>query len=425
MRVAVITRLATNNAGNEALSSVLARFMAQRFGGANVRLIDRHPETLRRFRFARLARAQDPVAAFEAMVDQVGAMTGGGEPLAPLVDESLVRLVRRPRVRSPLVRWVRGTLRVRSRLQELGLLHRARSSAALNTLRWADVVVWNPAGELYPAGAPDEVMLILLMVRLAQRLGKRVAIINHSLESRDPVLDRLVSHVYRGADFVSVRERGSYDRGIELGVPAGKLHEVPDLAFLLAKPGFAPETERPAADPLPPGSIALALNGQEAHRGGGEWKALVEGLAALGRPIVFVSNSMVHDLPFARELQRLAPVQVRADQPTFAEMVRLYRGAEVVISSRLHASIMALCAGAPVISIEPQIFKLTAIFRQLEYPLHTHRMEEPGWAARVLADVRRALDERAAIVAAADAALARQVAAVEAAYAGLVAMARA
>jgi hypothetical protein len=77
-----------------------------------------------------------------------------------------------------------------------------------------------------------------------------------------------------------------------------------------------------------------------------------------------------------------------------------------------------------VISIEPQIFKLSAIFRQLEYPLHTHRMEEPGWAAAVLADVRRVLDERPAIVAAGDAALARQVAAVEAAYAGMVEMAR-
>jgi polysaccharide pyruvyl transferase WcaK-like protein len=399
--------------------------MARSFGAANVRLIDRHPETLRRFRFARLARAQDPVAAFEAMVGQVGAMAGDGEPLAPLVDESLVRLVRKPRVRSPLVRWVRGTLRVRSRLQEAGLLHRARSSAALNTLRWADVVVWNPAGELYPTGAPDEVMLILLMVRLAQRLGKRVAIINHSLENADPVLDRLVSHVYRNADFVSVRERGSYDRGLELGVPAGKLHEVPDLAFLLAEPGFAPETALPAADPLPPGSIALAINGQEAHRGGEGWRELVEGLVALGRPIVFLSNSMVHDLPFARAMAKEAPVIVRPDQPTFAEMVRLYRGAEVVVSSRLHASILALCAGTPVVSVEPQIFKLTAIFRQLGYPLRTHRMEEPGWAAGALADVRRVLDERAAIVAATEAPLARQVAAIETAYAGLVAMARA
>ena len=424
--MAVITRLVTDNAGNEALSSVLARFMGRNFGAANVRLIDRHPDTLRRFRFQRLARSNDPVAEFEAMVDRVRTMGGPAGPLAAQGDESLVRLIRKPRGRSPPVRWVRGSLRrLRSRLEQLGLLHRPRSPAAINTPHWAAVVVWNPAGELYPNGRPDDVMMILLMVRLAQRLGKRVAIINHSLESNDRVLERLVSHVYRDADFVSVRERGSYERGLALGVPAERLHEVPDLAFLLAGPGFAAETALPAASPLPSGCIALAINGLEAHRGGDGWKELMAGLAALGPPLVFVSNAMAYDLPFARSMAARVPAVVRTDQPAFAELIRLYRGAEVVISSRLHASILALCGHTPVVSIEPQIWKLSAIFRQLGYPLHTHRMEEPGWAAAVLADVRRALHERAAIVADADAALARQVAAIEAACAELVQMARA
>ncbi|MCW3848497.1 polysaccharide pyruvyl transferase family protein [Sphingomonas sp. LB-2] len=425
-RVAVMTRLVNDNAGNEALSTVLARYLVQHVGSDNVRLMDRHPQILTRFRFDRLARAEDPIAEFERIVDKVQAWGSAAAPLSPTADEAMIGLIATPRIRSPLMRWAKRTIRIRSRLKAFGLLQREDADAMLNTLYWADMVVWNPAGELHPKGRSDEVMLLLVMVRLAQRLGKRIAIVNHSLEATDPVINRLITLVYRDADFISVREQGSYDRGIELQVPAGKLHIVPDLAFMLSKPGFAPELELPPADPLPEGSIVLSINGLEAHRGGDEsWRRLITGLKMTGRPIVFVSNSMKDDIPFARKMEREAQLDFHIRQPGYAEMVRLYRGAALVISSRLHASIFAMCAGAPVISIEPQLFKLTGIFAQLRYPFATHQMGDPGWAAKLLADAQRALDERAVIVEAGDEGLRRQVAAIEASYAAMIALVRA
>lgn len=423
-RVAVITRLITDNAGNEALSTVLGRYMAAQFGEANVRLVDRIPDTIRRFRYDRITAAADPIAAFEAMVDKVAAIATAPAPLCPLAGEAGIRLVARPRIRSPLMQWAKRTIRLRSRLRARGILREGNAATALNTLRWADALIWNPAGEIHPKGRSDEVFLILLMVRLAQRLGKPVAIVNHSLEATDAVLNRLLVHVYAHAQFVTVREQGSYDRGIALGFPAAPMRIVPDLAFMLARPGFLPELDEPPAEALAPRSIVLSINGLEASRGGDGWERLITGLRALDRPIVFISNSMKDDIPFARMMAQHTHVEFRVDQPSFREMVRLYRGASMVISSRLHASIFAMCAQVPVLSIEPQLFKLTGILDQLDYPIPTVRMGDADWVERLLADARRALDEHDAIVAAGDAGLQRQVAAIEAGYAPLVGLMR-
>jgi polysaccharide pyruvyl transferase WcaK-like protein len=323
------------------------------------------------------------------------------------------------------MRWAKRVIRVRSRLTAMGLLKRDDENATLNTLYWADMVVWNPAGELHPKGRNDEVLLLLLMVRLAQRLGKRTAIVNHSLEATDPVINRLVSHVYTDADYINVREKGSMARGLELGIPANKFHEVPDLAFMLSKPGFAPELASPPAKPLPQGAIVLSINGLEAHRGGDEnWRRLIKQLSATGHPIAFVSNSMKDDIPFAQQMEQAAQLDFHIQQPGYAEMVRLYRDAALVISSRLHASIFCMCAGTPVISIEPQVFKLTGNFEQMRYPFPTLQLRDADWTEKLMAHVERALAERAAIVAEGNAALERQVAAIQAGYAPLLALTR-
>jgi polysaccharide pyruvyl transferase WcaK-like protein len=117
------------------------------------------------------------------------------------------------------MRWAKRNIRLRSRLRAAGLLPDA-SRTALNTLRWADALIWNPAGEIHPGGRSDEVFLILLMVRLVQRHGKPVAIVNHSLEGVDPVLNRLLVHVYTGAQFVAVREPVHFRKA---GFRTGKL----------------------------------------------------------------------------------------------------------------------------------------------------------------------------------------------------------
>jgi len=428
-RVAIMTRMQTENAGNEALSSVLIRHIAEAASECEVRAFDRWPRVMTRFDFASVAAGEDAITRFEALVDALEARTraaakrpGADVLLADAAADCNVRIVERPRLRSSLVATLKRRFHLRSRLAAAGLLRRDEARRTFNTISWCDLLIWNPAGEFHPTGSLDEGIRLLLLVRLAQRLGKRTAIVNHSLEATDPTLNTLIAHVYNGADFVSVRESGSYRRGLDMGLAEDRLHEIPDLVFLTLK--HPPTAAYGSVSPYA-GHIVLSLNGLEAHRGGRQWDTLFAGLKAFGRPITFLSNSMNDDIPFARAHAGALDAEVVSFQPGYVELARAYRDAAVVISSRLHAAILALSADTPVVSIEPQLFKLTAIFEQLGYPVATQSMSDPDWARSVLDKTATVLERRDEIVQASKPGLVRQVATIEEGYRPLIELARA
>jgi len=204
-----------------------------------------------------------------------------------------------------------------------------------------------------------------------------------------------------------------------LGLPRERIHEAPDLVFLASR-----KAGKETIDAVPKGSIALAINGLEAPSGLEEWNRLMNGLKELGRPFLYVSNAVNHDLEFARQLADKFGGTVVDHQPGYQALRGYYRNCDSLISSRLHASILALCEGVPVVSIEPSVFKLTAIFQQLEYPIGTERLQERGWSDRVLANVTRCLSEQAAFASQGLKSLERQTGRIDDAYAPLFALAR-
>ncbi|MEE4450772.1 polysaccharide pyruvyl transferase family protein [Novosphingobium resinovorum] len=418
--VLVITRLSTQNAGNEALSKELIHFLLSNVGEQEVRALDRYPRMFEQFTLDGLGG--DPVAGFEALADRLMARYGDVEaPDAPLAREALVKLDTRGHELAGPLRALKRRIAWRRRLAALGLIEKAQPATAVRACMRARLVIWNPAGEIRPTPTSvDHVVRLLLLLRIAQRQGRRTAVINHSLEVGDARLRKLVAHVYSRADYVGLRDAKSIATARELGVPAGKLVESPDLVFLAAKRPGAGD----AAD-VRPGTIALAINGLEAMVGSNEWERLIKGLAAFGQPLLLVSNAMNHDLDFARFLATMAPgVQVVERQPGYQELRGLYRPCSVLVSSRLHASVLALSEGVPVVSIEPSVFKLTAIFQQMEYPIPTERLQVSGWASRVLAHVETCLsDQREDLRARGAVIMERQLGRVEAAYAPLFALA--
>jgi exopolysaccharide biosynthesis predicted pyruvyltransferase EpsI len=70
--------------------------------------------------------------------------------------------------------------------------------------------------------------------------------------------------------------------------------------------------------------------------------------------------------------------------------MRFYSRFGALVASRLHSSILAISTGTPVITIEPSVFKLTAIFEQMSYPYGT---EDPGAQAGQIGWLQR-LDTR-------------------------------
>lgn len=413
LKITVITRMTTQNAGNEALSVRLIELLREAPAVGEVRGLDRYPRYFEGLSLRSIA-GPDPLRAFDALVDRLVRRAEGlsDGPLADLASAEAVRLDLSARELPSRLRDLKRRLGVRRRLASWGVIGRRDLEACLRTLAWADLTVWNPAGEFHPTGDPDQPFRLLLMIRIAQRLGRRTAIVNHSLEIEDPRLKLIASHVYRKAEAIVVRDGPSMEIAREMGVEADRLSEAPDLVFL------TPETATGASAPHA-GAIGFAVNGLQALAGYDEWAALLDRLEAAGRPMVFVSNAMNHDLEFAVRLAEGRRMTLVRRQPSHSELVDLYRGMGVLISSRLHASILALSAGTPVVSIEPQVFKLAAIFEQMAYPLACETVHEAGWGLRVARKAETALADPPGLAKEGRAALARQRARIHAVYDGL------
>jgi polysaccharide pyruvyl transferase WcaK-like protein len=414
-RVLLITRLHTQNAGNEGLSTEFIRYALSRFPAADVRAIDRYPRFFEQFDLRGIGGGS--VKEFDTLAHALTLRFRREDaPLPAKAELDLVKLDETGKeLRGPL-RTLKRKLALRRKLAAWGLIERSAPVTAVTACCTSDLVVWNPAGEICPTGDPHQVMRLLLLLRIAQLSGRKTVAINHSLEIGNDALGTLIAHVYKNLCFLSVRDARSAEVAIKLGVRKSIIHEAPDMVFLASQISV-PET----TSAIPRGAIGLAVNGLGAMQGVDEWARLAEGLNMTGRPVVLVSNAIHRDLAFARRLNRMIDKSTVIDyQPRYQQLRSIYRQCDAVISSRLHASILALCEGVPVVSIEPSVFKLSAIFRQLDYPLETERLQQAGWSARVLAKLGLCLsEERSFISSAGTNAISEQLRRIEVAYAPL------
>jgi polysaccharide pyruvyl transferase WcaK-like protein len=410
----------THNAGNEALSSSWLRYLEYKAPQADIRVIDRCWSLSRAMGVAsRPGLAGDPgplVEQFERMVDRFIRRT---EPdpsgkLAGGIREQAVAAPTQPRRKPLLLAKLIRLLRPRSRLAAAGLIGGTELRKVANTLAWAEVVIWNAAGEIYPTGEWEDLLRMLILLAAAQRLGAKIVVVNHSLETRDPRLDRLLAHVHAKSDLLFLRGKASMAKAIAIGLPGAKLIEAPDLVFRARLETGGGARERSGA--IPPGAIVLALNGLSARNGIDEWERLLVGLGGVGRPLAFLSNSMLDDRDFIRRFDGRVAVTVIERQPGYAEMLQLFAPAALVVSSRLHSAILALCAGVPIVTIEGSDYKISEVVEQMNYPVPTEPVAIAGWADRVLRHVRDALDDRERLTVVGAEAVERQVARIDRAY---------
>jgi polysaccharide pyruvyl transferase WcaK-like protein len=409
--VLLITRLSMQNAGNEALSKELIKYFSSRLSHAEIRMIDRYPRYFGIFTTKSLA--QSPIESFDALASKLAKKFVKQDSVPPpIAAVAGVRLDETARELTGPLREIKRKLAVRRRLAALGLIERSAVFVSVTACASSELVVWNPAGEMI-RGSPDHVMRLLLLMRIAQLSGRKTAVINHSIEIDDVTLRTLVAHVYSNLDYIGVRDARTADVVASFGLPLTRIHEAPDLVFLVSR-----TKGKDAAIDTPQGAIGLAINGFAARQGQDEWESFTNGLSKIQRPVLLLSNAVNHDRDFANKLAKSLPnATVIEHQPGYEDLRAYYRRCSVLVSSRLHASILALCEDVPVVSIEPSIFKLTAVFEQLGYPIATARLQQVGWSDRVLSNVMHCLgSERPRIIQAGQMALAEQCARIDSAY---------
>lgn len=181
-------------------------------------------------------------------------------------------------------------------------------------------------------------------------------------ESNRKLMARLLSR----CAMISIRDERSMAYVLEVGVPTKLLAVHPDAAFALARPS-APtaalaETRRVAIS-VRNWSHAARSNGgdaREAYR-----QAIAEAARALaleGVEVVFVSTCQgipeywTDDARFARSivadhLQDVPRVSIDSSFHSPSELIALYGTFDAVIATRMHAAILALIGGTPVVGI--------------------------------------------------------------------------
>jgi colanic acid/amylovoran biosynthesis protein len=231
--------------------------------------------------------------------------------------------------------------------------------------RWADVCVSAGGGYLYDDGGRTSRLNTarrLLPLRAARREGVPVVLFSQSI---GPFASRgwrsLVARELRRTRRVIVREELSKRVCLEMGV-VPELCD--DIAFTL-EPGVPPAT----APEVAPGMLGVTVMSALPGVSGAGHRRYVEALGtglALGlrderRTVAVISQVSAHrgddDVAVGRELsERLTESGVQArfvdlGAASDEDLSAFYGRLDLVVASRLHSGILALCAGTPIIGL--------------------------------------------------------------------------
>jgi polysaccharide pyruvyl transferase WcaK-like protein len=387
--IALVTRVRTLNKGNQALSAAWVGLLREAFPGAPIRLIERRPRHLLQYTLAQLASARDPIAAFDQLTSRLARLAPGADhapapdpDAAIILDETIPTPIRFAELRQRLN--LRGWFARTGR-------YRGEYIARLAAFQRAQFVVLNPAGEFFPR-SPEPAFYYLVEADVAHKLGRPVAVVNHTMDLDDPTLRRVIPAVYRRLALIGFRDSKSADAFRAMGGDLGNVVVSPDLA-LTTKVG--------PVGPVRPSTVAIAINVPEGSARGylDQWLGVVRGLQARGLEVVLVSNEVPADLPYYEQLRRQLGVQIEGGALDYDRYAALLGSYDVVVSSRMHTAILGLVGGAPVVAVEGASFKITGLFQELGLAGPVIRPSSPGWVEAVIAQVLAARDRRPAMVA--------------------------
>jgi colanic acid/amylovoran biosynthesis protein len=264
-----------------------------------------------------------------------------------------------------------------------GLMRRCLSASlasSLDEFARADLVVSAGGTYLVPHYRFLPKLLDLLV---AVALGRPFVLFTQSLGPFPNRKRWLVKAILQRARLILVRDGQSRRHLIELGVPPNRIAQCADAAFALKIDHVPP---RPAEGRRRPLRVAISVRDWPHISGDTEagMRRYMDAVAALVRRLVegqngevtFIStcqgvsdywtdDSRVADAVVSRLPQKVQDrVSIDRDFHTPAALMEQLSGFDIVVATRMHMAILALCAGVPVLPISYE-FKTTELFRML------------------------------------------------------------
>ena len=263
-----------------------------------------------------------------------------------------------------------------------------RQQQALSRLAEADVVVYTGGTSL--VGNYD-LRGKLFDLQLAQELGVPVIFFTQSMGPFvKPGLRRKLGNILRKSPLILLRDQASLANAVAVGAPPERCHVLADVVFGLHSSQNV--TRRSA---WPPQKVAISVR-DWAHfekidtvEGMRRYRESVANLVnfvvrELGAKVSFLSTCQgrpeywTDDSLVAEEIAKALPQDVRESVvvdrlPRSPDQLRdAFGGFDLVVATRMHAAILALIAGTPVLPIAYE-FKTVELFRTLGWgPLISH-----------------------------------------------------
>lgn len=255
---------------------------------------------------------------------------------------------------------------IASRLAPPHILRLARAIDA------ADLVITIPGGFLLaPALTDDWWLFHLPTLELARALGKPLILSPCSLGPFAGFHREVARRLLTGCERLYVREEWSRDYVLGLGVSADRVTYCPDLAFMFGDGDI--ETVAPieisgvdSGDDRPLLGISVkwhSFPGSDDPKARRRlyMKALADTADSIvehhGARVVIVPQTL-EDLKAGRELYReisnRGDVVLLEDDLSPADLRRVYARCRILIGTRMHANILAMGAGTPVVAIAYQ-----------------------------------------------------------------------
>ncbi|WP_373048210.1 polysaccharide pyruvyl transferase family protein [Vulgatibacter sp.] len=268
---------------------------------------------------------------------------------------------------------------------------RAAEQEALRTWAASDLVVAHGGTYLVEH---YELHARILEFELILALGKPLVLFTQSLGPfRKRLYRRRLRRIFERAALVLLRDERSLGHLRDLGVRSDRLHVVPDAVFALAddeRLRAAEAAQLPAGERL---RVAISVRdwpyiGEAMER----YEAGIGALAThvvdrLGGEVIFVSTCQgvadywTDDSRTAVRIAERLPAHVRASVEVdrgFHDrraLGALFASCDLVVATRMHAAILALCAGVPVLPIAYE-FKTEEVFRSLGMGAFVTRIDE-------------------------------------------------
>lgn len=257
----------------------------------------------------------------------------------------------------------------------------------LRSVRHCDMLLSGGGSLLQDATSGRSILYYLFILRLAQLLGKRTFIYSQGIGPiANPRNRRLTAAVLRRTDGIVVRDAGSRDLLLEIGVPAERIHVTADPVIRVKKPDTALGLEILAREGCPkvPGRLTVGW-AVKARRSDGDF------LREVGKCVLWLRDEYGADsvlIPFFHDEDVGMCEAVAAGLDGRAgclrrkylseETLSIIGSMDVMVGVRLHALIYAAVMGVPMIGVsyDPKVdFFLASICQPTPFTVEDFTLE--------------------------------------------------